>query len=709
MKHLKKRKLNKAQHRVNKRQKQDYDKFGESHPVNDSEAAKDIDETELIEDFSHISENSTNIECEQSESSEEEEDTYNLLVNSLGVSNYRTVEAESESEEENTDSEVLPPSSKLPKVSDEVHLNEDEEVESDIEESLNPSTTDNFSSHVEAVFEAEALMNSNNSINESKHWPNLGNFTITSNKTINSCKLKLIKSFQELNMKNIINENLTKSIILNSFEKNTTKLTDFQLELLSILDSYRDLLFTEKNSKNSEQIRFVYTLHALNHVLKTRSRIIHHNAKLNQNESAEYRDQGFVRPKILILLPFRESCFRVVKILISLLFGDKNDESGAKINVMNAKRFMEEFGSNEIKSYHGKPEDYKETFAGNIDDSFRLGISVTKKSLKLYADFYSSDIIIASPLGLRIIIGAKGDKERDYDFLSSIEIFIADQTDIFLMQNWEHILHISKHLNLQPLDSHGVDFTRVRMWYLEGLSKYYRQTLLFSSVNFTLINALFKKEANNFEGQVIVRNPVNPGFDVIRHIVVQCPQMFHRFECNSIKNLPDERFKYFTTKILPQFRDSLKSRTMIYIQSYFDFVRLRNYFRKEELNFTHICEYTKEGKIAQSRSFFFHGGRHFLLYTERAHFFNRFRIKGIRHLIFYELPTFPHFYSELCNLMHIVNQGKKFKGDESSLSCVTLYSKYDLPILCSIVGTERAKLLLKSPTDTHLFVTENKK
>lgn len=67
-------------------------------------------------------------------------------------------------------------------------------------------------------------------------------------------------------------------------------------------------------------------------------------------------------------------------------------------------------------------------------------MAVKKNRLKLFTPFYSSDVIIASPLGLRTVIGGEGEKGRDYDFLSSLEIIIVDQTDVFLMQNWEHLM-----------------------------------------------------------------------------------------------------------------------------------------------------------------------------------------------------------------------------------------------------------------------------
>lgn len=69
-----------------------------------------------------------------------------------------------------------------------------------------------------------------------------------------------------------------------------------------------------------------------------------------------------------------------------------------------------------------QPLDYRRAFAGNVDDDFRLGIAVKRREVKLFADFNDSDILVASPLGLRRLIGGDGEKKkRELDFLSSIE------------------------------------------------------------------------------------------------------------------------------------------------------------------------------------------------------------------------------------------------------------------------------------------------
>lgn len=62
------------------------------------------------------------------------------------------------------------------------------------------------------------------------------------------------------------------------------------------------------------------------------------------------------------------------------------------------------------------PKDHVEMFKGNVDDSFRVGVKLTRKSVKLFSDFYTSDVILASPLGLRMSI----EKEKYvFTFISS--------------------------------------------------------------------------------------------------------------------------------------------------------------------------------------------------------------------------------------------------------------------------------------------------
>ncbi|KRT82956.1 hypothetical protein AMK59_3427, partial [Oryctes borbonicus] len=543
--------------------------------------------------------------------------------------------------------------------------------------------------------------------NFNEDWPYAGTITIQIPKCIEQMQEKKestiieVKSFapagcipkrihlskdtlDTLCIKSQIISNLAKSNSSLTNKEKSIPLTPLQAELFSIINNYQDLYYPQRNFDNGEEIRYAYCLHTINHILKTRNKVVHHNVRLSKKEDVpeEFRDQGLVRPKVLIVVPFKNAAFKIIQFLINILITED------KGNVINKNRFLEDFTGNELimPKKNPKPEDYELTFAGNSSDDFKIGITVTKKSLKLYADFYSSDIIIASPLGLRYTIGAEGEADRDYDFLASIELLIFDQAEIFLMQNWDHVIHIMKHMHLQPKKAHGTDFSRVRTWSLNGWAKYYRQTLIFSSFALPEINAVFNKHCANYAGKVKVIQKITYGS--IRQVYVQLPHVFQKIGANSVEQ-----------------RDALMKQTLIYVSSYFDYVKIRNYFKKEDISFVQICEYSKSGKIARARDMFFHGDAHFLLYTERHHFFNRIKIKGIRHLIFYQPPTFPNFYYEICNFMQETNMNKKI-GSMSNMTVTVLYTKYDAQQLAGIVGTDRATKMLQSEKDVHLLVTD---
>ncbi|XP_047467653.1 U3 small nucleolar RNA-associated protein 25 homolog [Mugil cephalus] len=482
------------------------------------------------------------------------------------------------------------------------------------------------------------------------------------------------------------------------------EVSPLQLELLALMGSYKDLYYPETCPLNQgPYVRNAYCLHVLNHVLKANSRVLAHNAQLRERKAQakaraepqdEPRDQGLTRPKVLILVPFRGVALKVVHTLISLL-----ETKGKKVVVSNKKKFKEQFGEDPDDKPPSlqRPDDYHAIFSGNVDDHFRIGISIVRSSIRLYAPFYSSDIIIASPLGLRTVLGTEGQTKRDFDFLSSIELLVVDQADVYLMQNWEHVLHVMKHMNLQPLDSHGVDFSRVRMWNLNNWARHYRQTLVFSSIQDPQINNILTKHCSNYRGQISTKNMPKTGS--ICQVLVQLPHVFQTFSSDSFID-HDARFQFFVDKVLPQYRDSVMSHTLIFIPSYFDYVRLRNYMKKQDMNFASICEYSSKSEVSRARHFFQKGQRQFLLFTERFHFYKRYTIKGIQNLVFYGLPSFPHFYSEVCNMLAAGSQ-----GEEASWTCTALYSRYDAHKLAAITGAQRAGQMLHSSKTVHLFIT----
>ena len=522
-------------------------------------------------------------------------------------------------------------------------------------------------------------------------------------------------------------------------------------------------------------------MHILNHVLTSRTRVQRHNRRIKEhattnngtndidnNEEEEdddtdkWRDQGYTRPKVLILLPTRGTAWTFVRHILSLL--------GNSAIVDNEDRFNEEYGP--LVDDEGRDEDVEEEDVKkerrrkavlkqkghewndlfgdtiNSDDDFKTGISVTpnvvqasggkkkktkhvtKKdegsgqsgtSIKLFADFYHCDIILASPIGLKMATTASEDGnnndnasdneeetgQADIDFLSSIDICLIGRSDVLLMQNWDHVNTIlDSTLNKQPKKITDIDFGRVRNYYLEGQSVHWRQLIVVSSFTDPYILSTFRRHAKNVEGAMKVRRKVSTDDASICDVTVRLKQVFQRVSCTSLGDASSNRLRYFGEHVLPKLTRLEQKHTLIYIPSYFDFIAVRNLLLKREVDFVSVTEYARVSEVSRGRARFLQGRKSIMLYTGRAHFFLRHKIKGARHVIFFGLPEYAEFYPDVVNMLsNNVEEDDDGDGDitRMPMSCLSLFTKFDAHQLERVVGTAHTDRMVKGEKSSYMF------
>jgi len=462
-------------------------------------------------------------------------------------------------------------------------------------------------------------------------------------------------------------------------------------------------------------------LHVIDHVTRTRNRVMKNNESLAKKAKAGTkvleddlpRDQGFVRPTVLFLTPMRNIAGRAIMRLLDLCPA----AHGRNDSVNKLERIEEDFlayegsdSEDEDEEPRGKkkfkpfvPADHKALFKGNTDDHFRLGLKLTKASVRLYVDFFGADIIFASPLG---IVTALQDEKSAADFLSSIELLVIDHANVIQMQNWAHVVTIVDGMNALPQEMRDCDIQRVHESHLNGHARHLRQTVLLSSFQTPEINALFNRRCVNYEGKVRLRTSQK---GVLGQLTLKTRQQFERVNMKSsdVVNADDIRFKYFVKHVLPRIRENPEPGVVIFVSSYFDFVRIRNLLTKEEVSFAVNSEYTEPSEAARARTLFADRRKRVLLLSERAHFYFRRRIKGAREICFYSLPEHAHYYPELVS--YLAGSAATASGSAPVVGhvagVVALFSKLDALKLERIVGSARcAKMTAKNEHPMFLFV-----
>jgi U3 small nucleolar RNA-associated protein 25 len=492
------------------------------------------------------------------------------------------------------------------------------------------------------------------------------------------------------------------------------------------------------------------------------------------------RDQGFTRPTVLILLPTRGVCYRFVRDILQLVnakldtdqeerfevdYGmivDDNDNNDNNNNKKKKKDAEKERRRKAVLEKKGK--EWNELFGDNAnqDDDFKMGISFTPKaaatssskgmtkkpkanndtnkqqqqqhhsnvSVKVYTDFFKSDIIVASPLGLKMLITPDEDDEEvgtkegggggNFDYLSSIEICLLAHADVMMMQNWDHVNDVLALLNQPPRNNNNTDFSRVRNYLLEGQGSYWRQLILSSRFMDPYLLSTLKRFGKSFCGSIRARYKTRNEDAAITQVLLPIKQVFQKVPVASLSQQGTVRVEFFLQKVLPQILEHNQKHTLIYIPSYFDFCSLRNaLLKRDDIPFVCVNEYSRTSEIGRGRARFVQGRKPLMLYTGRAHYFYRHSMKGILNLIFLGVPEHPNFYTDHVNLIGTISSSSSSNGhnddddiddDMTTLqvstgnkSCVVLFTKYEAHALERIVGHTNCNRMVNSLKETFLF------
>ena len=277
----------------------------------------------------------------------------------------------------------------------------------------------------------------------------------------------------------------------------------------------------------------------------------------------------------------------------------------------------------------------------------------------------------------------------------------ATPNDLYPETCWDHVERALGACNGPP-SAVDADVSRVREPYLDGHGAACRQLVALSRFADarlrSLVDAPGPGSLRNRAGAVRLAAP--PTADGASGLGLAAARegehVFQSLRASAPAHAADAKVRYFRDEVLsPQFVQSLRDdsrddRTLVYCASYPEFVACRAALRAKGAPFLAIHEYSRGSEVSRARSRFFHGEQRLLLYSGRAHFYHRYRVRGATNFVFVSPPDHAHFYPELLDLAK--------RTDETTRS-LCLYTRFDALALERVLGATRAAACLRK--DAH--------
>ena len=438
---------------------------------------------------------------------------------------------------------------------------------------------------------------------------------------------------------------------------------------------------------------------ALSHILHKSTQVERNNRNLRKKGEgfeipldSRFRDQGPNRPRICMLAPFRANANELIRNWIQLLNLTPED-------IGNYENFNAEYEGQELRNEHSKNWELwrRELFKGHYDDAtyddFVIGISFIHGKMRIQfpktsAALCGVDVIIASPIALSKIAASdlrairirdkakensrsvdkdeeelmfEADKKADaeeeavdlpiMDFMSSIELLIVDRVDALTMQNFDNCRDVVSAVNEKPVASITADINRIESKFLTSeTARAARQTVLVAG---SLVMAEYDSMVR--PGQVErIGDATYSGNSLARSLKQKIKQQFFiRIPIKTPEERTEALMDYFKSKFWKEIGNEIKN-LVIVVADTADLAPITEFFDDEGITDCFMSEQSlsdiggkRRKQIKSMLKSFREGDIRTLVVTERLLWYQRIRIAGAKHVLFFGCPQVDSVYADI--------------------------------------------------------------